>query len=344
MAGRRRAARGDSKLAADLTALAGQGTRSVAAALVDLADSPNTRTACIDAESTTRFEIGSITKVLTGMALADAIERGEVALDSTIDSLLPESGSTDFGSLSLKELCTHNSGLPRMPHSLGGVLRAQQFLLLGSNPFRGITAAQVVGVAACQRLRRRGHFRYSNLGAAVVGQLLAHRAGCDYGTLVSERVFAPLDMRATVVATPQQAAAPGWSSTGRRRQPWVMGGFAPAGGVVSTIDDMVRLAKGSLCGVAPGSGSSTPIAGVASRRANQARGMFWVIDFAQDSSRAMIWHNGQTGGYSSFLGLFPDKGRAVVVLANVAKASELQRIALGLLIRSNTDKRSDTNG
>ncbi len=141
--------------------------------MVDLAGSPNTKFAFIDAEPETRFEIGSITKPLTGMLLADAIDRGEVSLDTTIGALLPGDAGTGFGSISLRELCTHTSGLPRLPRGPLTLLRVGRFLLLGTHPYRGTTASGVLRAAARQRLRGRGQFRYSNLGGAVLGQLLA---------------------------------------------------------------------------------------------------------------------------------------------------------------------------
>jgi len=335
--------RGDRELTADLSRLAGKRTKRVAAALVDLGASPNTDFAFIDAEPTTSFEIGSITKGLTGMALADAIERGEISLDTTISTLLPDSEGTGFGSISLKELCTHTSGLPRLPRSLLTLFRAERFLLLGSDPYRGTTAAGILKAAARQRLWHRGQRRYSNLGGAVLGQLLALRTGTDYGCLLSERIFLPLQMTSSAVASPQGCALPGWSSTGRRRSPWVMGGYAPAGGVVSTISDMARLAVALLDGSAPGIRSLTPLDGVDTGTPNRATGMFWVIDSVPGTNRMMIWHNGQTGGYSSFLGLLPQTGRAVIVLASVARAREQQRIGLGLVRRRSAQDGSAFN-
>ena len=98
------------ELTADLIALAGRRARSVAVALVDLAASPNARFAFIDSDLETRLEIGSITKALTGMLLADAIDRGGVSLDTTIAALLPNGPGEEFESISLRELCTHTSG------------------------------------------------------------------------------------------------------------------------------------------------------------------------------------------------------------------------------------------
>ncbi|MGH9018774.1 MAG: serine hydrolase domain-containing protein [Acidimicrobiales bacterium] len=319
----------DRELAADLTALGGRRARSAAAALVDLGASPNVKFAFIDAERETRFEIGSITKALTGMLLADTVDRGEVSLDTTIGAVLPGVHGTEFGSISFRELCTHTSGLPRLPRDLSTFVRAQRFLLLGTDPYRGTTASGVLRVAARQRLWGRGQFRYSNLGGAVLGQLLALGAGTDYGPLMTERILSPLRMTASAVASPHQMAPAGWSSMGRRRAAWTMGGYAPAGGVISTLGDMTRLAVALLDGSAPGRGSLTPIGAAAADAPNRTRGMFWVIQSVPGTS-GMVWHNGQTGGYSSFLGLSPQSGRATIVLANVAQAKDQQRIAFGL--------------
>jgi CubicO group peptidase (beta-lactamase class C family) len=318
----------DRELTADLTALSGRRTRRVAAALMDLAASPRTQSAFIDADSETRFEIGSITKGLTGMLLADAIDRGEVSLDTTICDVVPGDAGTQFGSISLRELCTHTSGLPRMPRGASAFLRAARFQLLGTPPYRGTTGMDILRVAARQRLSGRGEFRYSNLGASVLGQLLALSAGPDYGPLMTERIFVPLGMTASAVTSPDRTAPPGWSSRGRRRQAWTNGGFAPGGGVFSTLGDMIRLAEALLDGSAPGISSLAPIEGIAAGGPNQAIGMFWVIVSDPGTGRTMIWHNGQTGGYSSFLGLVPQRGRATIVLANVSRGQ--QRVAVGL--------------
>ncbi len=335
----------DQELGADLVALAGRRARSTAAALVDLSASPTTRFAFINAAPETPFEIGSITKALTGMLLADAIDRGEVSLNTTIGDLLPGDAGTPFGSISFMELCTHTSGLPRMPRGLFSFVRGARFLLLGTHPYRGTTASGVLRVAARQRLRDRGAFRYSNLGGAILGQLIALAAGADYGALMTERIFAPLGMTASFIASPQHMAPSGWSSLGLRRPPWTtMGGFAPAGGVVSTLRDMTWLAVALLDGSAPGSSSLAPIEGVATAGPNRASGMFWGIELEPGTDRSLIAHNGRTGGYSSFLGLSPRSGRGMTVLANVSRASDQQRIITGLAPRFGTLERPDSDG
>ena len=327
---RRLLATGDRELAAELDALVGRGTRSTAVAVVDMDAQPPARFAFIGADAATRFEIGSITKGLTGMLLADSVERGELSLDSDVGAVVSDLAGTRFGSVTAKELCTHTAGLPRIPRSPAALARAWWSVVLGRDPYRGTTTPQLLRLAARQRLGHRGRHRYSNLGAAVLGQLMAIKAGTDYRSLLAERILRPIGMTASTVASEKEMAPRGWSSAGRRQRPWVMDAYAPAGGVVSTIGDMARLAMSLLDGSAPGHQSVLPLDGVEADRPDRASGMLWIVDSMAGTEQTMVWHNGQTGGYSAFFVLLPAAHRAVVVLANVARATEQQRIALAL--------------
>lgn len=319
---------GDSGLVAQLGQLAGRRTRRLAAAVIDPGTGP--RMAFIGTDENTRFELGSVTKGFTGMLLAEAVRRTEVSLDSTVGTLLPETAESPLGTVTLRELCTHTAGLPRLPRTPGTITRALGSAWFGTNPYRGLTPSAVLRLAERQRLRHRGRQRYSNLGAAVAGQVLAVAAGCDFPTLLTERVFAPIGMRATGITGRADAAPRGWTAAGGRSRPWLMGGYGPAGAAVSTIADMTLLAAALLDGVAPGQSAIEPIGYFVPDQPARASGMFWVIDAVPGTDRTMVWHNGQTGGYSAFLALYPQTHRAVIVLADVARAAEQQRLAIAL--------------
>jgi CubicO group peptidase (beta-lactamase class C family) len=322
-------ATGDPELAPELARLAGRRSRRVAAVAIDLDAPVPVRSAFIRADAGTLFETGSVTKALTGMVLADAIERGELSLDSTVAELLPALARTRVATVTVRELCTHTSGLPRLPVDLRTAARAILWAVTGLDPYRGTAPSRVIALAGRQRLRSRGRPVYSNLGAALLGQLLAGRAGYSYPDLLGARIFVPLGMSSAAVATRQHKAAPGWSAVGLPQQPWLLDGYAPDGGVTATIGDMARLATALLDRTAPGCGSLTPVPDVQAMRPNRRSGMFWIIDY-HPSGRTMIWHNGATGGYSAFLAIFPEARRAVAVLASVSRPDDQQRIALGL--------------
>jgi CubicO group peptidase (beta-lactamase class C family) len=164
----------------------------------------------------------------------------------------------------------------------------------------------------------------------VLGQVLAVAAHTDFASLLAERILAPVGMGSSNVATRTTTAPRGWSSVGRRARPWAMGGYAPAGGIVSTLTDMTTLVTALLDGRAPGGAALSAICPFGSASSGRKIGMFWMIDASPGTDRTMVWHNGRTGGYSAFVALYPQARRAVIVMTNVARPTEPQGIADGL--------------
>ncbi len=324
------ATQSDPALLARVRDVAGGVNGRLAFAVVDLEPEPTTRRALIGTSPDTLFEIGSITKALTGMLLAEFVERGRLSLATEVGEVAPIPSGSDLSSVTLLELATHTSGLPRMPASGASSLRSWSHAVLGRNPYRG-SPASVIELAARQTLHSRGQRRYSNIGGAALGEILAVVADTAYPSLLAERILRPLQMGRTTVSTKGHHALRGRSSWGLPREPWVLQGYAPAGGVVSTIDDMARLAAALLDGTAPGLRSIEPINGIPTDRPNRRSGLFWMIDGPPDRVPTITWHNGGTGGYSSLLVLVPEARKAVIALQSVAGRSQhLQRIALEL--------------
>jgi CubicO group peptidase (beta-lactamase class C family) len=160
----------------------------------------------------------------------------------------------------------------------------------------------------------RGQPEYSNLGGALLGQALARKAGKSYPQLLRERLLEPLQMQETSVPTSEAGAAPeGYSSGGRKEAPWIQDGYAPAGGVVSSSGDLALLLQSRLRGIG--------VEALAPQRdfeGGDKIGMFWITSPLRGTDHAMVWHDGGTGGYRSFVGLDLERKRAVVVLSDVA--------------------------
>jgi CubicO group peptidase (beta-lactamase class C family) len=353
-------ARGDPELIEQLVGLRGRLTRTIAAVVVDLGAQPSARWAHlttnkprtvtspeVKVDADPKFELGSVTKGLTGMLLAEAIGRGELTLETTAGEILaarPELHEQTEGPLhtiTLRELCTHTSGLPRLPRTAGTAGRTVRYAVLGMDPYRGQSAEHVIHQASGQTLQHRGSYRYSNLGGAVIGQLLAIAAGSEYSVLLHERIFGPLQMTSSTVAVKGGSAARGRTKSGRGRQPWVMDGYAPAGGVISTVEDVARLTAALVDGSAPGIESLAALSDVTPSGPGRAAGMFWIIERlerrgptpgdAPGTGTALTWHDGGTGGYSAFLGVAQEPRRGVAVLADSNHGSEQRAIALRLL-------------
>lgn len=256
------------------------------------------------------FEIGSISKALTGILLSEAVRRGEVKLDQQVGSLLPLDGS-EVASATLEDLATHQSGLPNTTRSPLPAARSLLASLAAGNPYP-YSVDQLLDQARSASTKGRGKPAYSNLGGALLGEALARQAGMAYPELLQDRVFQPVGMTESRTPVSNAGAAPdGYGSGGRQQAPWTQTGYAPAGGVVSTASDLALLARTLLSG--------KYVEALAPRRDfdEDRVGLFWLTTPLPDN-RSMVWHNGGTGGYRSFIGIDLERRRAVVVLSDVA--------------------------
>ena len=132
----------------------------------------------------TLFEIGSITKVFTATVLADMALEGVVALDQPAQELLPAGVRLPAKGrpITLADLASHVAGLPRLPR--GMLMRG---VLQRDDPWHGFGEEELLASLPRTRVREPGgRVRYSNLGAGLLGLLLARRAGTTYDDLVDD--------------------------------------------------------------------------------------------------------------------------------------------------------------
>lgn len=265
----------------------------------------------------TVFEIGSITKVFTALALAEMAEEGIVGLNDPVQKYLPDTVTVPKRGeqeLTLLHLATHTSGLPRVPIALT--------LKNPKNPYADITTEQVYDfLSHCKLLHDVGSkFAYSNLGGGLLGNLLATKAGKSYEALIAERIAKPLGMQDTCItlAAEQKARlAAGYQGNGKLSENWDFQALAGAGALRSTVNDMLRFAAANLDPPASRLGEAIT-ACQQPRHASDAGqvGLGWMISKPPGTDRVIIWHNGGTGGYCSYLAFHRATGTAVVVLTN----------------------------
>ena len=277
----------------------------------------------------TVFEIGSITKALTGTLLADMVVRGEVGLNDPVTRHLPTGWTMPAGitrGITLLDLATHTSGLPRMPADFapGNPL----------DPYGDYDDAKLRrSLAATTLVTQPGEaYDYSNFGAAVLGRALAHRGGKPYEELLHERVLLPLGMRDSRFAgngAADHRSATGYTARILPTGAWNLVAFAPAGGLRSSIGDMLKLlaavadtSKGPLAkALALATRAHRPIHGV------DSVGLGWHR--LRQGTTEVVWHNGGTGGFRTFAGVNVHTGRGVVMMVN-ASVDWVDNIALQL--------------
>ena len=192
------------------------------------------------------FEIGSITKTFTATLLALMVQDHDVDLDDPVASLLPASVSVPmrYGrQITLADLATHTSGLPRNPANLDP--RDPE------NPYADYTVAQLYDFLAVYELATDpgAHFEYSNFGVALLGHALGVHAGMPFEDLVRTRILEPLRMTSTGITLDAATAirfVDGHDARGKVTAHFDMPVLAGEGGLRSSVNDMLKFAAANL--------------------------------------------------------------------------------------------------
>lgn len=263
------------------------------------------------------YEIGSVTKVFTASLLADLVREGRVNLDDPIGKFLPPSVKVPaYGGqeITLAQLATHTSGLPRLPKNLN-------LFKAGANPYAHYTVTHLYEFLSGYRLTRPlpAPFLYSNVGAGLLGHILALVLGVPYEEAIRQRICAPLGLKDTCIALdPDQKRrlVPGHSAGGRLVPNWDIPTLAGAGALRSTVHDLLTFLAANMGLVDTALIGSFSLCHVPRVRpmAQEEFGLGWAISSYGEGR--LIWHNGATGGYNSYIGWIPENSVGVCVLTN----------------------------
>jgi serine-type D-Ala-D-Ala carboxypeptidase/endopeptidase len=273
--------------------------------------------------SDTVFEIGSITKIFTALLLANMARRGEVGLDDPVSRHLPSNFKVplrDGSEITLADLATHTSGLPRWPLLSGDSRPSQAAIDAAARINVDDFKAWLANLQLPQNPPAAGAWWYSNVGYALLGMALAHRGGRPYEALLRTQVIDPLGLRDTTFhPTPamRPRLAEGHDRDLKPLPPFEGGIFSAAGALRSTPRDLARFAAAIL----PGSGS--PIARDEELLLTVRREALWL-----GGKQALGWEvldapggtfvskDGVTFGQTASIVFDPDRRMAVVALSN----------------------------
>jgi serine-type D-Ala-D-Ala carboxypeptidase/endopeptidase len=273
-------------------------------------------------DGNTVFQIGSLTKVFTGLLLADMVGRGEVGLEDPVARYLPAGVKMPQRGrpITLLDLSKHWSALPSMPTN---------FALDGQpDPYAAYTAAQLYEFLSTYELPREpGQQSYSNLGVALLGRLLARQAGAEYEPFLKTRVLEPLGLLSTsVTVTPDQRArlAPGHD---RYRQPvdtWELVAMPASGSLRSTANDLLRFLAANL-------DEHSPLHKAMALMRTPGRALGWGRSTL--GGQDVYGHEGGKEGYRSAVVFNPRTRTGVVVLTNVRADDSPMDLARHMLFR-----------
>lgn len=338
----------------------------------------------IKPDENTIFEVGGITNVFTtslmmlesyagkfsvGDRVQDYAPTGVVIpnykhLVCTEYSLPPDFDGYDFDNrvvscqpdpslpaicISFCDLASHTSGLPSEQK---GFFRR---LFYKKNPYKKYTKeklynelpkyipANAPGVC----------FNYSNIGMALLGNILADANGNSYNDLLKTQIIHPLKMAHTGVElnrTQLKYLAQGHTKKGRKTNHWQLTGMAPAGGLKSSAGDMVKFLQANLSLNATEQLIADAFAqthephledfgSVLGRKTSSGYGWF-ISELTQNNSTTVVWHTGGTGGFRAFIGFVKATNTGVIILSNSANGVDEMGFQILEILNSEGNKKT----
>ena len=274
-----------------------------------------------EVDENTIYEIGSISKVFTGILLAQQVLDGDLKLEDEINGYLPNNIKVPVigdKEITFGNLTDHTSGLPGMPYNFRPANR--------NNPYADYTVEQMYEfISNYHPVRTVGsEFEYSNLAQGLLGHLLAMNKACSYEELMVQTIADPLEMNDTRIELTrrmEENLAPGHS--GRRRvQNWDIPTLAGAGAIRSSTSDMAKFVSANLAY------SNSPLMKAMElshqirhdMAGNRSIAMAWIIMKGEKGN--IICHGGATGGYRTFIGFVKESGKGVVLLTNSSEGAD----------------------
>ncbi|MGE0929708.1 serine hydrolase domain-containing protein [Peijinzhouia sedimentorum] len=276
----------------------------------------------------TIFQLGSLTKVITNLLLAEMVTSGIVGLDDPVSDFLPSQIKlVEVGRpITLRDLATHTSGLPSMPTNFEIHGEPDPYAAYSVDQFWSFLSSYMPERAPGKK------YAYSNLGVSLLGWALALRMNTTYEDLVKDRVLVPLGMNSTSITLSSEELArlaPGHSPYLQPIRTWEMATLQASGSLRSTANDMLR-----LLGLYLGKSNNSHMVEAAKfqmREGVELDGVFLPLGLGL-SSDGIYRHAGGKEGYRSGLALNPGTDIAAVVLSNARTyESEPMLIAMHLV-------------
>jgi len=290
----------------------------------------------------TLFALGSLSKGVTAEVIIQLVEQGKLRWSDTLADLLPADVrlSADARRITLLQLVTHTSGLPRQDMDLPMLLQFVRYLDTGENFYGNLDSDKLLSYLADFSAPPERMPHYSNLGYALLGFIVRTRFHQDIQTLASTLIFTPLKMNQssfepeTLAGFPLRALGhagdqPKFIPRGALTPDWHFhGNMVAAASLYSNARDLSAYLRAHL----NATGNTMQDRAFAAvnkpwyQQGAQAQNIAWVTDTIE--GQQITYQVGYIGGYASFIGYDKRNGNAIVVLQNGFNWSNYLGIAL----------------
>lgn len=274
---------------------------------------------------TTKFQIASLTKAFTAIAILILQERGKLHVHDRICKYVSACPQV-WQPITIHQLLTHTSGMAR------DLSYSDEITTMGlpSSPERNLITLKKKGLDFPPGTQ----YSYSNLGYILLGYLIEKVSGEPYALFLQQNIFAPLQMMNTGIDENDPAHVSnlatgytGWQSRLGIADALDLSIYFAAGGLYSTVDDLYRwdqaLYTQKLVSQKSLDAMFTPYVSMCSGEpcptpfSEEGYGYGWIIGKESPSHRRVIGHTGGLNGFSAFLGRYPDDKVSIILLSNL---------------------------
>lgn len=275
-------------------------------------------------ETSTVFEIGSITKVFTALLVQTLVDDDLLDWDDTIGEIFPdiEFVNEAVANVSLRELATHRSGLPRLPTNF------TQTKIPGNpmDPYANYGAQDLVAfLESFGPTELKKEYAYSNFGFALLGYIVAITLDTNYAEAMSQRVFQPLEMNNSTafdLIEDDTELAAGYSNTANMGV-WTFNVHAGAGVIRSTARDMYKFIVANFR--ESDNAIHHAIRSIRELQYESDHALGWNTEKSRNDT-TVFTHNGLTGGYASFLAIDPAAKSGWVILSASTESDRISTL------------------
>ena len=262
------------------------------------------------------FEIGSITKVFTGIATLQTLKKEDIAISQVVSQFLPSSANKISNQLTFQNLLTHTSGLPKMPKNFyWSALRSP------GDPFLHYEENNMLRFLYKFKAGGKEQFQYSNLGMGLLGHLCSQIQDASLASIMKKEIFEPLQMEATSMGISEhqfyQVVNP-LSSNQYPKNTWRFSEATKgAGNVYSNIQDMCRLLEFILSDGRTNMNLHATILEMEEEQISisDAEGMGLAMRIHKNHSKIM-YHGGISYGFKSLMAYNRKQAKGIVILCN----------------------------
>jgi CubicO group peptidase (beta-lactamase class C family) len=277
------------------------------------------------------FEIGSLTKTFTASLAFKALSDKKIDLDDSIDKYLTLPNKDYYPTI--RRILTHTSGYKSYYFETQMILN----FFSGKNSFYNIPSNKIIKKVKDINLADRDYkFEYSNFGISIIGEILSEIYKKDFTTLMNAHIKEEFCLYDTIISDGSGDLGNYWD--------WAINdAYIPAGALTSTIGDMLKYVQMQFKGfpeyVSGMHNILSEINATSPRYANlnirmDSIGAAWIID----SKNNIIWHNGGTSDYNSYLGFDKKKQIGVVILSNLPPNYRIPATVMGVKLLNDLQK------